>query len=796
MAAPFPATPSSTSYATVAPSTRCGIYYGPSPTPSFTLSKSGSATYVVLNWQGVQVSSGSVSGTTVAPAAPAGGWLYGWYRLYLYDGSSQSSGACNFCVIRSNSSFITNPASGTSGGGGEVGGDEVTRGVFVIGPQRYGIAPTLSPSGSSTPAYATQGLNVDVVYYTGGYTDSNRPRPLLISFSGQAYDALPLINTGGVSPSCTVYCLNTSLNGSLLTITVAAGSVSGNKVTVAYNGSTVETYDNVAAGGLVTATASSAYIAVFPESGGLLEDISATAIGNSYATAVASLVSEFYPTVTYFEGPSNEPNFSNTTNVLEVAHQMLLFHAAVKNGASGALVMGPAVDMGVGLGCYQLAKTGGPWDVYLGALVAAGTPCDAISFHAYNMLIGDLNMMRTNLAELTALFAQHGLEGLPVWQTEQGVFTPIYSVYHPRRARWSMLQILVQESYGIPKEQNNLWYDGSHGFWSQPTWWENINTGLNPQAVLVNTFSQEVFGCNFHSNISFGTYGDKMYFGGYWQNPSTGAGVAIFMSPCPILGSAQSVTLTVTGTTSPLTLVDAWGNSSTVPIYSGRVVIPVTDTPSYLQLPNGVSVNAYSMGTWLPLGLNDIAPGQTAPQGVANGVWENGYDGNPTSGAGGAGPISDLYWAAPPETATQIEFARSQTFNRVVIWCGMVWQKAGTLTDFDVQTSPDGATWTTQGTVTALPPTTLSFTTGSDDVGCTLETYWQEPWIFDVPFAAPVTAQYVRLNTRSASYGGEPDAGCVTAGGQGYASEVYAIEEIGVFNNNINLFPFSLTSQT
>lgn len=789
MAAPFPATPSSPSYATVAPSTRCGIYYGPSPSPSFTLSESGSATYQVLNWQGVQVSSGSVSGTTVAPAAPSGGWLYGWYRLYLYDGSSESSGACNFCVIRTNANFVTNPPAGTPGDPGSEGvdNDEVTRGVFVIGPERYAIDNVFAPSPSLAQILLSAGTGGAETYYLG-ILDSNRPRPLHAAFTTQAVDHLSLSN--GTNTSVNIYCKTAALNGSLLTIAVAAGSVSGFKVTVAYNGSTVETYDNQATSGafVTAANTASAYIFVAGESGGTPVDISATAIGNAYSTAVTAAVAELYPTITWFEGPTNEPNFTNDTNVLEVAHQMLLFHAAVKAGAADALVMGPAVVNA----SYGVTKAGGPWDTYLGALVTAGTPCDAISWHAYNQLLGDLNMMRSNLGQLTALFTKHDLD-LPLWQTEQGVYTPVYSVYHPRRARWTMLQLLLQESYGIPKEQNYLFYDGSHGFWSIPAWWENANTGLNPQAVMIRTYSEEVFGCNFDSNISFGSIGDKMYFGGYWQNPSTGVGVAIFMSPSPILGSTQQVILNVTGTTSPLTVVDCWGNSSTVTPVSGLITLPITDTPIYVQLPNGVSLSGYTFGTWLPLTVSDMAleyP-QTSSEAVANGIWENGYDGNGAA-AGGAGPVSYLYSAEPPETGTEISFERSYTFNRVVIWCGMVWQKAGTLTDFDLQTSPDGSTWTTQATLTNPPPTTIPFVTSGNDVGCTLETYWEEPWIFDIPFS-PVTAQYIRLNTRSASYGGEPDASCVAAGGQGTTPETYAIEEIGVFYNDIILFPITLS---
>ena len=419
-----------------------------------------------------------------------------------------------------------------------------------------------------------------------------------------------------------------------------------------------------------------------------------------------------------------------------------------------------------------------------------GAVVDAVSFHAYDMLMGDLAMMRANLAQFYGLISKHGLTSLLVWQTEQGVECALSGVFYPRRARWKMLQLLLQESYGIPKEQDYHFYDGSHGFWSIPTFWECGNTGLLPHAVMIRTFSEEVYGCNFNATISFGTYGDKMYFGGYWQNPTTGAGVAIFMSPCPILGSTQQVTLTVTGTTAPLTAVDAWGNSSLVNPIGGRVTLPISDTPTYLQLPNGVSVSAYSFGTWLPLTARDLATAlpKGAPTGVADGTWQNGYDGQLPLTPLGAGQLSYLYEATSPETGTYITFNSAVTFNRVVIWCGMLQQKAGALTDFDIQTSSDGVTWTSRATVAAIPPATIGFVTGSLDMGCTYESYWTLPWIFDVPLGT-VTARYIRLNTRGASYGVNPDATCQSANGVGSATQTYAISEIGVFYNDTVLFP-------
>ena len=40
----------------------------------------------------------------------------------------------------------------------------------------------------------------------------------------------------------------------------------------------------------------------------------------------------------------------------------------------------------------------------------------------------------------------------------------MYGAYQPRlQARWTMVEMMVFEQYGTPKEHNHLWYDRSHG---------------------------------------------------------------------------------------------------------------------------------------------------------------------------------------------------------------------------------------------------------------------------------------------------------------------------------------------
>lgn len=142
------------------------------------------------------------------------------------------------------------------------------------------------------------------------------------------------------------------------------------------------------------------------------------------------------------------------------------------------------------------------------------------------------------------------------------------------------------------------------------------------------------------------------------------------------------------------------------------------------------------------------------------------------SGAGG--------YAIPPGNATLI-WAADSLIERVMVWCGPNWQNSGAPTDFDIQTY-NGSTWTTRKTVTRPMPDYFYFGTSGQQEGCFVETYWDEQWVFDVEFDSAVSCRGVRLNIRSASYGGEPLS--ASGFGQGCATQAYRIQEIAVTDVN------------
>lgn len=292
--------------------------------------------------------------------------------------------------------------------------------------------------------------------------------------------------------------------------------------------------------------------------------------------------------VTYYE-PRNEPNFKphgdqeKWTAERFVNEEMKPFYEAVKSVDPNLKVMGPGTVSigpdGSGQGFIEdFLKAGG------------GKYIDVFSFHNYNMACGDLSMLRRSMSELRALLDKYDLKNIEIWQTEQGFAACSYGTYVPRiQGRWTMLEIMAFEQYGLPKEQNHWWYDASHGFWDVPHWWINDDGSMNPAGPLFRVYSEEVFGKTFSQALDFGPAGNNAYLG----NVFTGAdgAVAAIMTAGATDGKAD---LKVTGA-QKLTISSAFGVVTEVPVSNGVATIAVPEIPVYVRLPKGVSITVVPM---------------------------------------------------------------------------------------------------------------------------------------------------------------------------------------------------------
>jgi hypothetical protein len=743
--------------------------------------------YQVRDYWGNVVCSGSISGKTLTIPPPVGGFRYGWYRVLLTGTQTDalfgpSYGASSFIITPHDDRLPANPPTGTTAPPLNAGGDLIMKAVLGIGTSRISIADAANiGSGGDSITNALANAAVGRQYWTAPASplqqDTVRAsREMFIQFTTTACDSLALAGPAtGTWLRC--YALSGTLNGADLFIGVSAGTVSGKRLTVAYPdpGTVVETWDNLATANAaqIAINAGSTYIRVFPGGQTTAADRPATAVGSAKWNGVVQVVAQAYAAgVTRFEGPSNEPNMN-----AETAHCMKLFAAAVHVGNSNAKAIGPAPVNATTIEPF-LAAGGGEW-------------CDEISIHDYNCCVnGDVGLARTYIESFFAALDRHGQTGKPVWQTEAGgSLICCFGIYHPRRARGQVFHDLLWEQYGVPRERNPAWYDTSHGFWSYPCWISNGYGSLNPQAPMYRVLALETFGRAYVGRLSFGPIGDRMFLGNIYDGPS---GRTVVVMACSHMDDA-TVTLNVPGLSTPVILVDAFGNQEIVTPVGGHLVVPATEVPQYVRLPAGQQVSVATCMDWPAVALDTPSPSDQAA------VWHDEAIGLVRALGNGAfqkawGSLENCYWSSSeaPSTLTA-SWETGARFDRVIIWCGQALNNQSVLVDFDVQTSNDGQSWTTRATVTRPAPTTYLHGTNYWNTGCRWETFWDEQWIFDVPLAAPVTAKHLRLNVRSTSYGGEPTAETVADGGLGDGAQRVFIQEVALLCFD-NLRPHAVRS--
>jgi sugar lactone lactonase YvrE len=485
--------------------------------------------------------------------------------------------------------------------------------------------------------------------------------------------------------------------------------------------------------------------------------------GTSPLSGVSQIVTAFQGTVEYWE-PRNEPQ--NTDPETYITNELIPFYNTVKGINPSLKVLGPAV-----------VSIGPPVQQWVQDFFADGGAnyIDGFSFHAYNNVNGDLWLTRQTMSFLDSVLAPY--PKLERWQTEQGYDAALFGSYQPRlQGRWTMLQMMVFEQHGIPKEHNHLWYDINGGFWDAPTWWENSDGTLNPGAALMRVWSEELFGTTFTSAFDFGNPGNKLYVGDLFQG--SGKKVAAFItagSPC------ETIQLTDTGDAS-VNIVSPFGAEQTMPVQGGQFTLPISEIPTYVEFSGTLGVVPINSGS-------DIAlmPGTTA---AASG--DGLYPPDPTVPNGITkiidGVLENWYWTQTPATHpweddtpqfpawVQINFPSPQTINNVVIYAGVPWQLDGTLVDYDLQYNKNGQ-WITLGTVTEP---TNSFQAYWPANQTQVDSFFSDHWIFQHSFA-PVTTQSIRLWVRNTTWGGGATQLIAEYGGQTGPHNI-CLREVEVYN--------------
>jgi hypothetical protein len=406
-------------------------------------------------------------------------------------------------------------------------------------------------------------------------------------------------------------------------------------------------------------------------------------------------------------------------------------------------------------------------------------PIDGISFHSYNCNNGDLLLGRICYQQLANNISAVGLSGLPLFNTEQGFFAMNYGVFEPRlQGRWTMQMLLLQEQFGIPKEHHIIFYDsvvsGQTGTAGFPSNYSTRNTWF-PAVAMMRAFSAEVWGMPGPPTVlNFGNPGNNMMLGSVYTSPIAGNSLIALQSA----GSTDlTVRFTVTGATT-FTLVDCFGNTSRLAASGGVLSVPTAMEPVYLRVPAGAtatlirdwnfSTDLATLGTASASG--SVANVRANAKIMVQGPIPSTYYYNTAltvRGEQGAPYIDDTdsfpAWAS-------VTWKTAQTFDAVLVIATPPWQGQGTLLDFEIQyLLSDGVTWQTVktvnepakfGSVSDPTATEFGFVTYEGDVGCTVESYFSDRWVFYVPLGQVVTTKGIRVYVLNATFGKDP---CIQA---------------------------------
>jgi len=476
---------------------------------------------------------------------------------------------------------------------------------------------------------------------------------------------------------------------------------------------------------------------------------------------VKQIVAHFKNDVKYWE-PRNEPN--DIAGNLFAVNEMKPFYDAVKSVDPTAKVMGPGVvSLSLTAWIEQFLQGGG------------GNCIDAFSFHAYNNVCGDVWLARKSLDNLNTLLTKYGIPNIEKWQTEQGSFAASYGVYQPRlQGRWTMVQMMTFEQYGIPKEHNNFWYDRSGGFWDFPAWWSNEDGSLNPGAALMRVWSEEIYGTKFVKALDFGATGNALYIGN--QFAGSGKQVYALMSAGSTDGSVE---LNVPGVSS-IHVVSAFGVEQDMPVVNGKITLAVPELPVYVETPAALTVTPINYGknltqtTGVTASANSVVgppPVSSAndPARLINGFMESPYY--------GANDVWRHDTTAFPAWV-DISFPAPTTMDHVIIYAGVPWSTRGSLLDYDLQYQDASGQWVTIQTV---KEPTKTFQTYTPINRTNEDSFYSDRWIFQHAFA-PITTQKLRVYVRDVTYGGDATLEAINTGGQGGPHQI-TLREIEVYNS-------------
>lgn len=447
--------------------------------------------------------------------------------------------------------------------------------------------------------------------------------------------------------------------------------------------------------------------------------------------------------VTWFESV-NEPNSGSGDYTLYYA-SFNTFCDTVHAAHASAKTMGPCTIAVYG----DWSSDGGGSARYAYKVLtnAGASRIDGFSFHNYNSGAGDLPTMRATLDNMVATLTAAGVTGKPRWNTEAlSQFASANGVgIEALQAKNSLLELHLLEQYAVPKERTYIFYDRSHGFWGFPSWWlhsESTETMPAALAPLMRVWAEELWGKPYSGRLSFGS-ADDLFLGSQFTG-SDGSSVVVLQSS----GQVETIRVTVAGGATSLVTVDAWGNLTTRTVSGGVLSLPVSELPTYVRCPSGVTLTvSQEWGVEVVRGQLSTATASTGATTAARAIDGVTYNGTP-------GTSTNEWVSTSPVSTWQTNFPRTSRINRVSVLCAQPINDQCTLLDFDIQVLQSGV-WNTIATFTE--PTGQKMWASYKAAGaCFVDSWWSVRNQWSYRPAAPVSCDGVRINARAASYGASP----------------------------------------
>ena len=464
------------------------------------------------------------------------------------------------------------------------------------------------------------------------------------------------------------------------------------------------------------------------------------------------LMQRFGSRIKYLE-VVNEPNFSGSVDNYFRIHSEA--YAIAKGINRNVQIIGPAtvnIDLDWARRLYELGFK---------------NVSDGYSFHDYEGHESiDPAHWQWKLGELRKIMAQYGDANKPLWQTERAIAGVRGGDYQGlvQAIRLSM-HLDLMETLGIPAERDLHFYMNQSGYSAVPSY---LWSGTGPMPGVLATRTRYALtgakGRKYADQLNFGSQANDLFLGVRFVGVDGTQTISLRN-----LGTVPTPLQYAVSGAGSIFVTDWAGNSTEVPVVGGKVTLPMTQLPIYVELPRNATLTApqLNFGTNVASQAHFTysAPLTNNPQGFGtniarlnNGVVEAYQKSDPLGDTNGARIFTgamprDAQGKLIPQTLT-MSFDQPQTLQSLVLRGMHADNSFCALLSYDLQYQDAQGNWQTLAQVrNALP---ASEQVKSADASGAI---WTDDTNYYINRFAPVTTSAMRVVVRDVTRGFLSDDG-------------------------------------